>query len=317
MFFSNVESEVFDKELSMRPDCIGHMENNRSIWIEFKRTHEVDVKKAGKIISAKIDCIEIDLNSCECELDPIKVKHFIEYSHTGRKWIYNCERPNAFQSNRDENIADRCFCSIQIKTRHIAIDEQNSIANLYNLNEIDTYKHTYFCIACGKEVFIDVDDMGNYSFSHVDKNTPCEEYYYLHEAAKRILLWKFNSKQKFEVHIPQFHLCDKGHQCSLFNEYSCSARIPIPYDLKAHGYDSCKIEYRFPNEHSSYDVVLMRGSNLKTSIIFIINANTCKLEHKHLKNRIIEVDISNENDVFKLYTGPLQGGWYTLLKFRA
>lgn len=42
--------------------------------------------------------------------------------------------------------------------RHIAIDEQNTIVNLYNLDEIDANKHTYFCIACGKEVFVDVDD---------------------------------------------------------------------------------------------------------------------------------------------------------------
>lgn len=69
--------------------------------------------------------------------------------------------------------------------RHIAIDEQNTIVNLYNLDEIDANKHTYFCIACGKEVFVDVDDRGNYSFLHLDENIPCEDDFYLHEAAKR------------------------------------------------------------------------------------------------------------------------------------
>lgn len=93
--FSNVELEVFDKELSLRPDCIGYTGNGRYIWVEFKRTHEVDVKKAGKIISAKVDCVEIDLNSCE--LDPIKVRSFIESSNEKRKWIYNHENPQTFQ----------------------------------------------------------------------------------------------------------------------------------------------------------------------------------------------------------------------------
>ena len=76
--FGKVEIEVFDRELSLRPDCIGYTENGCIMWVEFKRSHEVDIKKAGKIISAKIDCVEIDLNSCE--LDPAKVKSFIENS---------------------------------------------------------------------------------------------------------------------------------------------------------------------------------------------------------------------------------------------
>lgn len=70
-------------------------------------------------------------------------------------------------------------------SRHIAVDEQNTIVSLYNLDEIDTNKHSYFCIACGKEVYIDVDDWGNYSFLHLDGNTPCEDDFYLHEAAKK------------------------------------------------------------------------------------------------------------------------------------
>lgn len=157
--------------------------------------------------------------------------------------------------------------------------------------------------------------MGNYSFSHVDKNTPCEEDYYLHEAAKRILLWKFHSQQKFDVHVPQLHLCEKGYQCSLFNEEYCSAEIPIPYDLKKHGYDFCEIEYTFPEEHFSYDLVLMRNTDLKTAIIIIINANACRIEPKNLKNRIIEVNISNEEGVFKLYEEPLRGDHIRFLNF--
>lgn len=317
--FRNVESEVFDKELSLRPDCIGRLEKNRSIWIEFKRTHEVDIKKAGKIISARIDCIEIDLNSYECELDPTKVRNFIESNCASRKWIYNRENPHAFQVNRNDNISGYGFYSNysfgQGKPRHLALDERNIIANLYDLSGINTNEHTYFCIACGKEVFINVDNKGNYSFSHVDRNTPCEEDYYLHESAKRMLLSKFNSQQKFDVHIPQLHLCEKGYQCSLFNEEYCSAEIPVPYDLKKHGYDFCEIEYKFPDERFSYDIVLMRNTDLKTAIIILINANACHIEPKNLKNRIIEVNISNEDDVFKLYEEPLRGDYIRFLNF--
>lgn len=190
--FEKVEVEVFDRELSLRPDCVGYTESGHFIWIEFKRTHEVDVKKAGKIISAGIDCVEIDLNSCD--LDPIRVRSFIEGSRKGRKWIYNHKNPlilGASDKNRIvRNYKIDCDYEFEHKmARHIAIDEQNAIVNLYNLDEIDANKHSYFCIACGKEMYINVDDFGNYSFLHIDENLPCEDDYYLHESAKK-MLWE-------------------------------------------------------------------------------------------------------------------------------
>ena len=308
--FSKVDVEVFDKELSLRPDCIGYSENGCVMWVEFKRSHEVDVKKAGKIISAKIDCVEIDLNSSE--LDPVKLKSFIENSGERRKWIYNHENLHSFQIHKKNNYTqyydfNDSYGFGQRMLRHIAVDEQNTIVNLYNIDEIDTNKHTYFCIACGKEVFVNVDNRGFYSFSHLDENTPCEDDFYLHEAAKKVLYRKFNTRHKFDVYIPQRHLCEKREQCSLFNENGCSIAIPVSYDLKAHGYDSCEIEYKFPNEQFSYDAVLKRGGDLKTAIVIIIDAETCHIEPRNLKNRTIEVAVRCESDIFELYTKPLCG----------
>ena len=320
--FSKVEAEVFDKELSLRPDCIGYTENGRHIWVEFKRTHEVDVKKAGKIISAKIDCIEIDLNSCA--LDPIKVRSFIETCNEERKWIYNHEHPRTYQDYekslnvQDNDLYDGLIDSSdwEQKPRHIAVDEQNKIVRLYSPDEIDANKHSYYCVACGKEVFIDVDDWGYYSFTHLDENTPCEDDFYLHEAAKKMLYRKFNTQQAFDVFIPQPYLCEIGCQCSLYNERSCSADIPIPYNLKTHGYHSCEIEYKFPDKQFSYDVVLKRGDDLETAIVIIIDAGTCYIEPEDQKNRIREVAIECERDVFKLYEEPLHEENARFLNFR-
>lgn len=320
--FSNVELEVFDKELSLRPDCIGYTGNGRYIWVEFKRTHEVDVKKAGKIISAKVDCVEIDLNSCE--LAPIKVRSFIESSNEKRKWIYNHENPQTFQvyeknSHTQYHDSDDDYDFGQIIPRHIAIDEQNTIVNLYNPDEIDTNKHTYFCIACGKEVFIDVDDWGNYSFSHLDEDAPCEDDFYLYEAAKKVLYRRFHTQQRFDVNIPQLHLCEKSDNCSLFNISYCIAEIPVSYDLKAHGYNSCEIEYKFPNEQFSYDIVLKRGDDLETAIVIVIDADTCHIEPKYLKERTIrtiEVGVRSESDVFRLYEEPLREERASFLNFK-
>ena len=283
--FGKIEVEVFAKELSLRPDCIGYTED-------------------GCII-----CVEIDLNSCE--LNPTKVRSYIESGCEGRKWIYNHESSQTFlicnkNSNAQYHNFDDEYYFEQRMSRHIAVDEQNTIVSLHNLDEIDTNKHSYFCIACGKEVYIDVDDRGNYSFLHLDRNTPCEDDFYLHEAAKKVLYDRFNTQQNFDVYIPQIHLCEKGNQCSFFNETDCSIAIPIPYNLKAHGYDSCEIEYKFPNKLFSYDAVLKRGDDLKTAIVIIIDADTCHIEHENLKNRTIEVIVRCENDIFKLYEEPLR-----------
>ncbi len=82
--FDKVEVEYYDKETNLRPDCIGYY-GDKCIWVEFKRSHPVDKDKKEKIISARIDCIEIDLNNCL--LDPIELSDYIINSSEGRKWI--------------------------------------------------------------------------------------------------------------------------------------------------------------------------------------------------------------------------------------
>ena len=74
LHFDKVEIEAQNKDLNLRPDCIGYY-GNKLVWIEFKRTHAVDKKKKGKIVSARIDCIEVDIN--ECELNPDVIKTFL------------------------------------------------------------------------------------------------------------------------------------------------------------------------------------------------------------------------------------------------
>lgn len=83
--FQSVEVESYDKELSLRPDCVGDTDGQK-LWVEFKRSHEVDTDKAAKIKSAKIECVEIDIN--KCPLDPLKMKEFLEGSSEDRQWIY-------------------------------------------------------------------------------------------------------------------------------------------------------------------------------------------------------------------------------------
>ena len=82
--FDRVEEESYDKETGLRPDCVGYY-GDKILWVEFKYTHAVDEEKKQKIISARIDCVEIDLSNCE--LDEDALKKFITESAEDRKWI--------------------------------------------------------------------------------------------------------------------------------------------------------------------------------------------------------------------------------------
>lgn len=86
LHLDEVDVEVRDDSTSLRPDCIGRY-GDKTIWIEFKRTHAVDQKKKEKIVSHRVDCLEIDLNGCE--LDPKQVEDLLINQQGHRVWIFN------------------------------------------------------------------------------------------------------------------------------------------------------------------------------------------------------------------------------------
>lgn len=86
LHLDEVDVEVRDDSTFLRPDCIGRY-GDKTIWIEFKRTHAVDQKKKEKIVSRRVDCLEIDLNGCE--LDPQQVEDLLINEQGHRVWIFN------------------------------------------------------------------------------------------------------------------------------------------------------------------------------------------------------------------------------------
>ncbi|MDO4931392.1 MAG: hypothetical protein Q4E63_01885 [Prevotellaceae bacterium] len=304
--FSQVKVEPNDKELKLRPDCIGYTNDGKEIWVEFKRTHQVDAKKAGKIISAKKDCIEIDLN--KSELDPVSLQKFIENEVAHRKWIYNSQcPPTQYSDNETHRCDDYNNDSSSHIRRHLAMDDTGNIVSLYNLSEINTLEHTYYCMACGKEVFIDVDDYGQYSFEHLSDNEQCMDDYYLYEAAKKILYQKFNTANKFEIEVPKVMKCEEQSNCKLPSSYTqyCSKPVSRRYDLKQLGYNNCSIDYMFPNADYRCDIVLFRGEDIDTSIIISIMTEDCYVDVTSMHKRTIEVRVDYESDVYRLQNQSL------------
>lgn len=126
-----LEVEFYDKKTRLRPDCVGYY-GNKVIWIEFKRTHAVDKKKKGKIISAKIDCVEIDINACE--LEPNAVRKFITTETRHRIWIRdtNINSIITYKSNQSYLYCERNYDCEYYRDilRVFAKDETGLIVNL-------------------------------------------------------------------------------------------------------------------------------------------------------------------------------------------
>lgn len=217
--------------MKLRPDCVGYY-GGKSLWIEFKRTHEVDAHKAGKIISARIDCIEIDLK--DCEQDKENLREFITQNSENRKWIYSSEygvglAENAATNRNSSKKDDSDLESVKLE-RHFAIDEGGALIDFRVPSEFDAINHSYYCPHCEKEVVLKVDDNGHYTFNHIDENVPCDYEMYLRGAAVAAIQKFFENSKKFVIDIPQYRYCKQGDKCPFNRE--CRVSITKEYDLK-------------------------------------------------------------------------------------
>lgn len=310
--FDRVEVEFFDKETRLRPDCIGYY-GDKILWIEFKRTHAVDAKKKGKIISAKIDCVELDLNSCS--LDPESVRKFITEEIDHRIWIRDTKSKPRFAGSYGSNQSyDDCINYVHIQ-RVFAEDEHGHLVNLLKDN-FDMNAHSYYCLACGKELTIDVNEVGQYVFVHVDKSCHCEDDLYLHEAAKDIIQHKFSISNDFSLLIPQYQKCSAKDNCTLFLEDACSKGKGILYNLKDYGYNESIKNYKLPNYGYKCDLVIKKADSYKDAIIISINAGDCHIDVNTEEYRVIEVEVLNESVLLDLLEHPIDMSHSTFINFK-
>ena len=313
--FDRVEVEFYDNNTKLRPDCVGYYDE-KCLWVEFKRTHAVDTKKRGKIISAHIDCIEIDLNGCP--LDPIAVKEFVTNSVENRKWIRDISVSNrragrslgSGYCNRYDDYYDEYRCI----TRTFAKEEKGQLVNLSH-DDTNMNDHTYYCLACGKELTIDVGDDGSYFFTHAEGNTQCEDDMYLHEGAKEIIYNRFCCSDEFVISVPQHQSCRDSSSCAFYNQEECVKNVHTPYDLKRHGYVECLKDYMFPNTQYKCDLVIKRADSFDHAIIISIDAGGSHVDVTSLDNRIIELEVYDEDSLLAMLDNPIGGGRASFLNF--
>lgn len=296
-----VEKEEYHPELKLRPDCVGYY-GEKQIWIEFKRSHAVDVHKEEMIISAHIDCIEIDLN--DCKQDKEEIRKFITENPDKRRWIYNsarglCEHNPDTRSDGHAENHNSYFENNRI-SRHYAIEDGIRVVNSYE-SDLDAVNHTYTCPSCGEEVFVDVDNDGCYSFSHIE-NKYCDYALYLKRTAKQILKQVFESVLQFNIAVRQRHECKHAKECRLAND-SCVKVEPHTFDIKKHGFDSCKMGYLFEGATQQSDLVFCKGDSMEDAIAVVITHPSLPIEYEDWNIRRLQISIRSEYDIERLKHG--------------
>ena len=266
LHLDEVDVEVRDDSTSLRPDCIGRY-GDKTIWIEFKRTHAVDRKKKEKIISRRVDCLEIDLNGCE--LDPKQVEDLLINEQGHRVWIFNpaidaaiaeaAERRAREEEARmaalreaeerwlSEAMNDpRYFLVVDNHknpvVRNFALTDEYKIFDLRTCDTAEESTHRYYCPSCGREVrFYDSSNKRLRHFVHIDNKCPdCTDERYLVCTAQAILFENFYTSETFEISIDQAKTCSNHAECKLYSEEECNKIQPKSFDLKTLEYNLCE-----------------------------------------------------------------------------
>ena len=138
----------------------------------------------------------------------------------------------------------------------------------------------------------------------------------MHEAAKEIIYAKFYASNDFPISIPQHLACCDSSSCVFYNQEECVKDKHIPYDLKKHGYVECLKEYKFPNTQYKCDLVIKRADTFDLAIIISIDAGSCHVDVTSLDNRIVELEVYNEESLMTLQDNSIGEGRATFLNFK-
>lgn len=292
--FDSVEQESRDTVTGLIPDCVCYY-GGQKLWVEFKRTHEVDTQKAEKIRDAKIDCIEIDLNVCQINKE--SVRQFITGDSSNRVWVYN-SRTHQAKSWKEKGVRSEAIYSEHnyiLIDRHLAYDEKAYLVNLIDLkSNYDIASHRYYCLNCGQELKIE-----NNHFEHIANNKKCVDDFYLLKSAREVIYYNFYNSPKYDVAVPKFHICENINTCAFADKGRCFVEGREPYDLKAVGYKLCEKTVKLPGRKELFDIVIRKTQSLEDAIVINISTDDCDRDLES-DLRQIEVHVSCEEDVMRL-----------------
>lgn len=179
-----------------------------------------------------------------------------------------------------------------------ALDEDSQLINISSV-EKDNKSILYRCLGCGQEMIPVLGTDRARHFRHLVEGE-CNPETYLHEYSKRYLAALFNSAKEFPVTYYLTNACPRVSVCNFFkNEERADCK-----GINCRKTIDLKTEYDFAQIEGSYggfraDILLLNKQDPSTPPLFleIKVSNECSEDKIHSTNRIIEIEVQNEDDI--------------------
>ena len=165
-------------------------------------------------------------------------------------------------------------------------------------NVLKTNKIKYICIGCEKELIAKLGNEREHHFSHKSNEEFCNSETYLHELSKKALYNHLLSCKK--KNIP-FIISLKKEKCLFFDDLNCELlKTEVNYDILKY-YRNIYLE----KYSDGYKPDILLTSNEKNLFIEIVVTHESTNEKK-LNNKIIEIFIKNEKDIYEIINNGIQ-----------
>lgn len=189
-------------------------------------------------------------------------------------------------------------------TFHNAKDMDDRIVHIDEVTKENKSNH-YYCIGCGGEMSAVLGNKREHHFRH--KEAHCSWESYLHKLGKLRLKQLFDTQESFKIkYIAKYH-CEKADDCKLPYVNKCNIFDFNEVDLKRY-FDTCEEEVTYKGFRADLMLSSKEHPERKPIFLEISVTHDCEPQKRASGIRIIELKITNENDVWR----PLKEDYHFL-----
>lgn len=189
-------------------------------------------------------------------------------------------------------------------TFHNAKDMDDRIVHINDVTKENKSNH-YYCIGCGGEMSAVLGNKREHHFRH--KEAHCSWESYLHKLGKLRLKQLFDTQESFKIkYIAKYH-CEKADDCKLPYVNKCNIFDFNEVDLKRY-FDTCEEEVTYKGFRADLMLSSKEHPERKPIFLEISVTHDCEPQKRASGIRIIELKITNENDVWR----PLKEDYHFL-----
>ena len=194
---------------------------------------------------------------------------------------------------------------------HYALDKTGRLISVEDVCLEKRNEQRYTCLGCGAEMILKAGKIKARHFAHKVNTEHCGAETYLHKLAKRIIKNKFDTNKNFEIEYIQTVKCADAGICPFTDETQCKDDVYKTFDLRKF-YDTCEEEQNIDGYKA--DILLSDSTGRHSEPVLI----EIRVSHKSTEQKItsglkiIEVKVSNEEDINALAKNPLKESKYDL-----